>query len=145
MYIEKNVRQEGKTKWEDAISTAPNANIEYRLHVVNGTELEVAQPVIYDVFPKKGDETLYNGERGSQFSNRLANRDIKIPAGWKVQYACDENVTNANVSGASWQDSRCGKVTALKFVADKISPRTDAEMIVPMLACLLYTSPSPRD
>ena len=134
LFVQKNIRLKGEQNWSENIQTPTNSEFEYKLQVINSTKEARIKPVVYDILPKDGDSMLYTGSRGSEFENRLSDEPIKLPEGWKVQYTCDTNITPQNRQNASWSDNRCGKVTALKFTADKIDRNAYPEFIVPMIA-----------
>ena len=132
MYVRKQIRTKGGF-WTSHIATAPGADFDYRLQVVNSTDKPRTNLAIYDLLPTPGDATLYNGDRGSQFVNQVAGNP-SLPAGWSVTYTCDTGLTQAGMEQANWSEDRCQNVTGLKFVGPGMDARSSTEIVVPMLA-----------
>ena len=132
MYVRKQIRTKGGF-WTSHIATAPGADFDYRLQVVNSTDKPRTNLAIYDLLPTPGDATLYNGDRGSQFVNQVAGNP-SLPAGWSVTYTCDTGLTQAGMEQANWSEDRCQNVTGLKFVGPGMDARSSTEIVVPMVA-----------
>ena len=132
MIVRKQLREPGKL-WTSEISTVPGADFDYRIQVINSTDETRTNPIIYDLMPVVGDQTLYNGARFSEFSNQVKGA-ADIPAGWDAYYTCDSGLSQDNIQQANWSSDVCDGVTGMKFVGSDIAPRSQALITVPMIA-----------
>lgn len=112
MMQKKSIRtydENGKpSEWSDTAVTYPGQKFDYKLELINATNLDRTNPVIYDMFPDVGDYELASQEtpRGSQFANKFgfdwkAQRLPIIPEGMEIDYNLDTTWSNLKQRGFS--------------------------------------------
>ena len=100
------------SEWSDTAVTYPGQKFDYKLELINATNIDRTNPVIYDMFPDEGDYELAIQEtpRGSQFANKFgfdwkAQRLPIIPEGMEIDYNLDTTWNNLKQSGFSVTDT----------------------------------------
>ncbi len=138
--------------WGFARDLAEGQTFNYRLNVLNNSEDDMEQLILYDVLPHIGDKsTVPNqsgqyADRGSEIVNTMTG-PIQVPDGFTAYYLTDKPNGTASevVRNANWQTSVAdySQVKAIKIVMNEgkiFKPAEEVNAIVPMKAPVAWES-----